>query len=211
VPGGKTVACCLAAAALCAFGCLGGCTAEDRYPVLAFFFDGVPAPGSAPRTAASGRYVNALDLEQRGVVSQPSGFRHTPFGRGQCNGCHPETRSLFLGEERRKGLCFSCHEHDKFRTQVESYAFVHGPVAAEACQVCHDPHESLYKGVLVSPDPKLCRDCHDILTGASAPFHHSSVKDECLPCHDPHGGSNRFFVKEGVGKGAEAPKSAVEE
>ncbi len=182
----------VAAMGACVLG-LAGCSAEVRYPVLTFFFDGVPPPGAA---AASRVAVNPLALEQRGVVSQPTGYRHTPFARGQCNGCHPETRSLFLGEEKRQGLCFTCHEHDKFKAQLEAYAFVHGPAAAEACQVCHDPHESLYKGVVVSPDPKLCRDCHDILTGSSAPFHHSAIKNECLPCHDPHGGANRFFVKE---------------
>jgi hypothetical protein len=35
-------------------------------------------------------------------------------------------------------LCYSCH--DRVREQVGSSSFIHGPVAAGFCIVCHDPH-----------------------------------------------------------------------
>jgi len=82
--------------------------------------------------------------------------------------------------------------------------FLHGPVAANQCMVCHlasdkdvKKHASKPKSFVDFTLPKekpLCVVCHD--TKYNGKYIHNPVESgECLSCHNPHGGNNKFFLK----------------
>lgn len=81
--------------------------------------------------------------------------------------------------------------------QQQSYAFLHGPNAVQACDACHeyaDPAKHAFS--LKRPGRSLCDFCHIDKTGREGPVVHAPfAKGECLSCHDPHGSSNRRMLK----------------
>lgn len=98
-------------------------------------------------------------------------------------------------------LCAACHEGKLFRGK-----FVHGPVAAGNCGLCHSPHASDHAGLLVKEPAALCLDCHaevrrrpHVVVGFSGGGHpmgeaKKAVADPlrggkpfyCVACHEPH-------------------------
>jgi predicted CXXCH cytochrome family protein len=72
--------------------------------------------------------------------------------------------------------------------------FVHAPVAAGDCVVCHDPHHSPHRGHLKKNVAALCRQCHEEKF-AVAFTHGQSRGGDCLACHDPHQSSRRHLLK----------------
>ncbi|MBI4602052.1 MAG: hypothetical protein HY721_08830 [Planctomycetes bacterium] len=171
-----------------------GCSRERRHAVLTFFFDGVPpldAVGAAAPEVSS-QFIREGTLQ----VTRLDMVRHKPFERNECTGCHPKERSFWLEQDfDRIGLCFKCHEHEPFRDRLEKLSFVHGPVAVKSCLLCHDPHESIHRGLLVLPEPRLCYECHDRGLMLEDPQHLGEGPETCLRCHDPHGGAAPFFLK----------------
>ena len=168
-----------------------GCTREPRHAVLSFFFDGVP-----PLDAGL-EIDEPLDSAETDIpkVVRLVMLMHKPLEDGLCDRCHRKERSLYLGEEFDiRGRCFECHE--PLQEQLESYPFIHGPVAVSNCLGCHDAHESPYPPLLIQPDPELCYGCHDQELVVSLPSHQDWSEEKCMPCHDPHGGDTRFFLKE---------------
>ena len=66
-----------------------------------------------------------------------------------------EAEALLLKNETTSGLCFSCHENNK-----TNRAFVHGPVAAGDCNICHNPHSAPYDNLAEEKGADLCLLCH---------------------------------------------------
>src|SRR5689334_20334989 len=60
-----------------------GCTAQKKYQVLSFFFDGVPDP-NAPRGASGGRGPG----EANGTFQPLVASTHKPFVEEKCDACH---------------------------------------------------------------------------------------------------------------------------
>jgi predicted CXXCH cytochrome family protein len=95
------------------------------------------------------------------------------------------TNNLLLPVQQ---LCFKCHELDL------SKKFVHGPVAAGGCTVCHSPHGSQYPYFLVSESKDFCLHCHnkeDIMKKEV----HRTAQDGCTVCHDAHSSNKRYMLK----------------
>lgn len=112
---------------------------------------------------------------------------HPYYKSKECSKCHSRTISNFLKTDRKE-ICFTCHKKEKF-----SGRFVHGPVAVKACNVCHDPHRSKHRKLLLEEGRKLCDLCH------RTPVANQVLPckgDNCLDCHEPHVSGNKFFLKE---------------
>jgi len=160
-----------------------GCTAETRYKVLSFFFDGVPMPGQKNVTAKHGRKkYRARKLRV---------FLHGPYAARMCNACHELgfSNKLILPKDR---LCYHCHT---FNTKG---MWVHGPVAAGGCLLCHDPHSSRYKYMLVGKAEEFCFYCHQKERVLSSAYHVNALKKGCTGCHNAHMSARRFMLREDV-------------
>lgn len=166
------------------------CSVKKHYKTLSFFFDGVPAP--VADSIASIDSVNIGTLTDSATMSavKPEVFHHVPYQQHRCEICHDQT---FMGQliEPQPGLCYICHENLE-----DNYKTLHGPVAAGYCSECHSPHQSKNEKLLTETGEKLCFYCHDADLVKSADMHNISEETQCIVCHDPHGGENRFIVRE---------------
>ncbi|MBI2026963.1 MAG: hypothetical protein HYS98_04060 [Deltaproteobacteria bacterium] len=107
-----------------------------------------------------------------------------------------------------------CHDN------LENKKFVHGPVKADGCHLCHTPTPGQHKFTLYSEENKLCLQCHEefqsiknlkrgkkltIVTEQKEFQSHpldflpvpSKKKNQplCLHCHDPHQSDTQGLVK----------------
>ncbi len=95
--------------------------------------------------------------EQRAQFRKRS---HMPLPEGKiaCSDCHaPHGSSTdpLLRADSVNQLCYQCHAEKR-----GPFLWEHAPVV-ESCLNCHHPHGSNHEGLLVSPAPFLCNQCHD--------------------------------------------------
>lgn len=75
--------------------------------------------------------------------------------------------------------------------------FIHGPVAAGACKVCHgespkhENHPVKYKFKPIDDISKTCFTCHEKFP-AKKYTHYPVQEGECTDCHSPHGSPYKF-------------------
>lgn len=141
-------------------------------------------------------------------------YVHGPAGVYQCVDCHdPESRpSRYQLRAQGAELCNECHFDKVDAFKVNKY--VHGPVGAGYCDTCHDSHASAYSGQLLMPVNELCLGCHRAVTreihvargitknghplgGVPDPSRPGQMLN-CASCHDPHGGMNTYFFRNGL-------------
>lgn len=104
-------------------------------------------------------------------------------------------------EKKAKDSCITAKCH----AQMEKEKFVHGPVAAGECTICHgaspkhkDAPEKNKFGEIENITEK-CYSCHEKFKVKE--FMHTPVEEgECLACHSPHGSPYKFQL---VAKGGE--------
>jgi len=171
---------------------LTGCNKYTRYKVLTAVFDGVPHPDAVREEVTALEKVPFGDQEGR-VAVLPVRYTHPSAGtEGGCALCHGPPKELVIPG---KDMCVRCHAH-----VTEKKPFIHGPAVLD-CIVCHEPHESKTKTLLKIIGNELCFECHyrQNREDAYKTEEHRNLEEEeyvCLACHDPHGGKDRFFVKE---------------
>ena len=75
--------------------------------------------------------------------------------------------------------------------------FVHGPVSAGECTICHGEsakhkeNPAKHKFSLIEGLSEICYECHDKFE--TKKYMHSPVEEgECVACHSPHGSPNKF-------------------
>lgn len=191
---------------------LAACSAERHYTTLSFFLDGVPRPGEELE-----QEMSLSPQYRRPEGREPSKFnmlRHAPYQKNECDRCHPRQEAFWIGENfDKRGQCFSCHEHEEFAKRLEDSPFVHGPVAVRECLVCHNAHQSIHPGLLELPAPKLCYLCHERDAMVSSPAHRdwSEEEEACLSCHDPHAGSDPYFLRDGAPEAGSSDESETGE
>ena len=89
--------------------------------------------------------------------------------RMNCVQCHdPHGGDIFkkaggLSMARQNETCAACH-----REQTRPVVFEHEALR-EGCTVCHTPHGSINRKMLVASDSNLCLRCHAQVQGVSAP------------------------------------------
>jgi predicted CXXCH cytochrome family protein len=120
-----------------------------------------------------------------GVYEAPN--LHGPMAVGACFTCHESDYGpARFGQKAasQAATCGACHE-DYLAGVLGTKSFVHGPVAAGQCTVCHDPHGGATTTLLHDVPPGLCLSCHaDTISAKAATSLHGKVS--CTACHDPH-------------------------
>lgn len=163
-----------------------GCSPAERYDVLAFFFDGVPAPPVEPAEGAPNGHKNGTGL-LTGEARKSVAGTHGPFGARLCSACHLSAANNTLVAPREQ-LCFQCHD-----LKLDK-AYVHGPLASGGCTVCHDPHQARYRYLLVADSATFCLRCHEKEAIDRTPAHRDTDK-QCTACHDAHQSNQKFLLK----------------
>ncbi|MAE67308.1 MAG: hypothetical protein CMJ18_23855 [Phycisphaeraceae bacterium] len=80
---------------------------------------------------------------------------------------------------------------------VREATVIHGPVASDACDVCHklmDPARHTFE--LRRDKARLCTYCHEFDVGDRPVRHAPVMSGQCLGCHDPHGGRDHTLTRE---------------
>lgn len=162
-----------------------GCDHRRHYKVLSFFFDGVPHPDGDQADADS----DAVDARGR-TIAQVSYLYHQPYVSRQCAGCHDPTTN-FDTIRNDASLCESCHTS---HVQPVAQDWVHGAVVFGDCGRCHEPHYAEHEGLLKTPQPQVCFDCHDQGFIEQDDYHGQLDDLTCSRCHDPHAAGNRLLL-----------------
>lgn len=189
-PGTRLALLVLGAAALGTAAALSaGCSVARHHRVLSLFFDGVPDPQAA--VASDTPDAQATIGRQLVRVGE-----HGPYAAKLCDSCHDSqaTNALVVPAEQ---LCNRCHELGDAKT------YVHGPLASGGCMVCHDPHRSTNRFLLVSASDVFCLQCHDRSTlsglagvaGAAGVDGHAGDAANCTECHEAHMSDRRYLLR----------------
>ena len=184
-----------------------GCSVERNYHTLSLFFDGVPNPADKPLVYQGPDPPevdwNALTPEERTAqvkfkVPEQKVTFHKPYADRSCTECHqfeqsPEANSWMVGLptliQPIEQLCGTCHG-------PPHTAFVHGPVGASRCDLCHAHHQSRYPHLLKTENAdELCVRCHSGSAFQTAGEHAGFTESSCTACHDPHGGPEEHLLK----------------
>ena len=190
---GKRFAAVLTILAMMLTACV-SCDRYARYQALRIVFDGVPNP-DLPMVIDN---MTAEGISQKKVL--PVSYEHpSGLGEDRCTLCHGGISNMVMPPA---DICLICHSE-----VMKASVFIHGPAAID-CLACHDVHKSVQKTLVKKGDPALCFDCHYIQNRERMyePDDHRTLQEGqlvCLPCHDPHGGKDRFFIK------ADAPVTAA--
>ena len=164
------------------------CDPVKHRDVLTFFFDGVESP--KPEGFENGPFDPCEGLAQ--AAQAPLWYVHEPVKN--CTNCHDTAKQSpgqpYLIAPPPK-LCYGCH--DDFAVSAK---FVHGPVAAGVCLLCHHQHKTRIEHLLKYPMPELCYQCHQIEDIESGPDHLGKQLSTCTDCHYPHASSEKALLKE---------------
>jgi predicted CXXCH cytochrome family protein len=132
--------------------------------------------------------------EQRAIFSFHYGVKgggrepfayHQPTTEAECAACH--SKSAQENTFTEAAICYGCHT-----AKAVMFPFVHGPVAAGRCLICHEPHGSNIPGLTRLPPQALCTQCHD---QPSTEEHSVTRSRVCTLCHNPHYGSTKAMLK----------------
>jgi predicted CXXCH cytochrome family protein len=171
-------------------GLLAGCDEGEKHKVLTFFFDGVPPlHGQASVTTSS-------DLRGKSfAVATPAQNWHVHEPVKDCTQCHgrqlrrgTSTKAQLVADPPQ--LCYQCHS--RFTT-LEGW--VHGPVAAGDCLLCHEPHRTRNEFLLDKPVPELCYQCHEAQAIHTIERHDEPSYAHCIDCHDGHSSTTRALLR----------------
>ena len=151
--------------------------------ILSIFFLTIAAgpPGPLPGTA-TGADLLVLRI-QKGIYKY-----HFKDDDHDCDSCHKNavSRNFRLKREESE-LCYGCH------SRRDEEKWVHGPIGAGQCSICHDPHGSKTPDFLTRKGDRLCYYCHsEARLGA-----HSDEKGSksCAYCHNPHSGDTNLLLR----------------
>jgi predicted CXXCH cytochrome family protein len=175
----------LALVALGSLAVLAGCRAPTRRALRDFFFD-VPKEEARPAVRPATVTTNPVAVA---LAPEPTSYKHSPFRDRRCTECHETTTSQKLRAPVTE-LCWRCH-----KTLISQARYVHAPVEAGACLVCHHQHQSPEKFQLQRSGRALCFECHeppDLLRLKA----HATIGDAaCQSCHEPHCSPRNHLLK----------------
>ncbi|WP_328754550.1 cytochrome c3 family protein [Geomesophilobacter sediminis] len=173
---------------------LAGCDPLTVHKVTTTIFDGVPSMPPAEQYCKD-YHERALKeeadaaLKARLAQRKTAASSHPPYAQKRCSNCHDKnTESGFVTPADE--LCAHCHKN------FPQGEYLHGPAAVGACLKCHVPHTSDNPSLIVKPKSEICGICH-VESRLADSMHKKVISNGmyCTDCHDPHGGSNRYFLK----------------
>ncbi len=167
------------------------CSQRTRYRVLRFFFDGVPDPNRPVQVAETTTQPSDAAATQPAEQEKPRLLAHAhPLYRdNRCDQCH-DMLGGGLVRTVSEGLCNMCHPQPPPGTE-----YIHRPVAENDCLECHHYHASAYRKILLDDPAALCFKCHERDELSRAAHTPAADRRACLDCHDPHGGADRFHLR----------------
>jgi predicted CXXCH cytochrome family protein len=177
---------------------LTGCSSENRYRTLSFFFDGVRNPNAPPDAARAGGTGAGDEFAPNAAVQKV--YVHKPYADGmvdskKCAVCHEGASNEFESFKAiTSDVCLKCH-----KDKLTQYPVMHGPVTAVECTLCHAAHESTIPGMLNYAPPKVCVQCHDRDLLSPKPPEHLALDSKCLSCHVGHGGPAHKLLRAPAG------------
>lgn len=143
-------------------------------------------PGKNTLVVKSGVESRQSTYEFRDKSPGTRAYRyHDPVVDGECKACHPQGvgRTSPVTEAR---LCNTCHD------AKTGFKYLHGPLGAGQCSICHDPHGSANPAFLVMGVRTLCMQCH--AQSRSQSHIEKSANKQCPECHNPHGSEKQFLL-----------------
>lgn len=169
---------------------LTSCDEVKRHDVLTFFFDGVPPlPSKTRRMEPSA----GKDQESDAVSALGNWHVHEPLKDcTQCHGSQPRRASssgVHLVAEVPQ-LCYQCHSQ-----YSHLQGWVHGPVAAGDCLLCHEQHKSRNEALLAKPIPDLCYQCHEAQAIRMIDQHAQESYAHCTDCHEAHASATKALLR----------------
>lgn len=165
----------------------------DGAPVVEILREGdtfsamlTPGPGAHTVQARAGELTANLAFAYGTGGRGLAPYRyHAPVLERRCAECHAGVRRR--GAMAEADTCKPCH-----RKLAMIYPYVHGPLAAGKCVVCHDPHGSKWPSLTVGETKAMCASCHD--QPGSAEHVEKARTRVCYLCHNPHASMNRKFL-----------------
>ncbi|MDD5758642.1 MAG: cytochrome c3 family protein [Desulfobulbaceae bacterium] len=140
------------------------------------------APGQA---AAEGEAACATSQCHPSLIAKKDAL---PKGHEDCGHCHQQTdetkKHPGSGENSftlAKDLCQECHQ------AIVDYPYLHPPVAAGDCLICHTFHSSTPSLLVDSKDHLLCYNCHKPVINEGDTVLHGDIDKKCSSCHTVHG------------------------
>ncbi len=127
-------------------------------------------------------------------VSYKLYYSHGILKKSDCNKiCHTDESTNAISVPDNV-LCGKCHP------PMNSQKYLHGPVAAGSCTVCHDPHGQTNRYFLHQSGEKLCFNCHTekeiLLHFIDKAANKDLLRSKgCNFCHDPHQSDKKYLLK----------------
>lgn len=175
-----------------------GCQPKVRYRALCLLFDGVPTPPGMRPCDGHMPPAGAIAAASEGKEEQAGYVQHGPYAARLCEGCHQrQTNKLIMAKE---DLCLNCHELS-IKKRI-----VHGPVASGNCVICHEPHGSGNKYLLVAKSQDFCLYCHSKLDIQKTDVHLNSAETSCTTCHNAHASDNDYLLIASAADGYKAKR-----
>jgi predicted CXXCH cytochrome family protein len=167
-----------------------GCSSQTKGRLLRVFFTGVDATNTVAAATSTNLPVSTNTLAQVATSTNTTvGTVHKPFLERNCTACHLTAMSQEL-RVNGSDLCLECH--DKL---IGTAKYVHAPINAGRCDVCHQAHESPEKALLLRKAQDLCVECHELPLMVQLRGHANMGSAECVSCHDPHRSEQKYLVK----------------
>lgn len=128
---------------------------------------------------------------------------HGAVGKSRCTGCHNPhgTNSEKLLRGTRDSLCAACHPRALGSADGTPWKYLHGPVGTGNCTACHllaHSHTGDDDAFLKVKRSRVCSLCHETKPDHVKENYRAKmreVQNDCLSCHQPHGGKDKFLLR----------------
>lgn len=130
-------------------------------------------------------------------------LQHGAIGKSRCTGCHnphaTNTEKLLRGT--RDALCAACHPKALSAPDGKPWRYLHGPVGTGNCTACHvlgHAHAADGDRFLKAKGSRVCGLCHETRPDHVKENYRAKmreVQNDCLTCHSPHGGNDKFLMR----------------
>ncbi len=189
-----------------------GCDKLTKRKILVFVFP--PLAKEKKSVTETVETTKPSSMTKKSVSPPPAYFVHGPKAQGECNQCHESSGSYAFRKLDATGtsalssgrsvsgrlvqpvslLCVDCHASKSQKVVYGDHLWLHGPVAQGECTLCHQPHQSEFRYLLLkNRSVELCGSCHT--KGYISENEEHTKGEECISCHNPHAGKNHLLLK----------------